>query len=164
APVAPTGWPSAIAPPLGLTRAMSGFTSRSQASTTDANASLISIVSKSSIPSPVRSIMRRVASIGPVSIRAGSTPTRHWSTTRALETAFGPRLLRALLREQAELITVGARDTPLVRDALRALELARRLVALPIRRRVRTAELVAHRGPERHPAHRLDTACERDVD
>ena len=27
--------------------------------------------------------MRRVASIGPVSISTGSTPTRHWSTTRA---------------------------------------------------------------------------------
>ena len=83
APVAPTGWPSAIAPPLGFTRAMSGFSSRSHASTTDANASLISITSRSSIVRPVRSSRRRVASIGPVSISTGSTPTRHWSTMRA---------------------------------------------------------------------------------
>ena len=52
APVAPTGWPSAIAPPFGLTCSMSGFSSRSHASTTDANASLISIVSMSSIVEP----------------------------------------------------------------------------------------------------------------
>ena len=31
----------------------------------------------------MRSRSRRVASIGPVSISTGSTPTRHWSTTRA---------------------------------------------------------------------------------
>ena len=62
---------------------MSGFSSRSHASTTDANASLISITSRSSIVSPVRSSRRRVASIGPVSMSTGSTPTRHWSTTRA---------------------------------------------------------------------------------
>ena len=71
---------------------MSGFSSRSHASTTDANASLISTVSKSAIASPVRSSRRRVASIGPVSISTGSTPTRHWSTMRAR--GRQPELLR----------------------------------------------------------------------
>jgi len=46
-PVAPSGWPSAIAPPFGLTLARSASTSRAQDSTTDANASLISVTSMS---------------------------------------------------------------------------------------------------------------------
>src|SRR5207247_8247718 len=41
--VAPTGWPSAMAPPLMLTRAMSGFNSRSHASRPEATASLIPV-------------------------------------------------------------------------------------------------------------------------
>ena len=68
APVEPSGWPSAIAPPLTLTRSMSGSSSRSQAATTEANASLISIRSMSSIVIPLRSRILRVAGIGPVSI------------------------------------------------------------------------------------------------
>src|SRR5205085_12575665 len=42
APVEPSGWPSAMAPPLTLTRSMSELSSRCQAATTGANASLIS--------------------------------------------------------------------------------------------------------------------------
>ena len=42
APVEPSGWPSAIAPPLTFTRSMSGSSSRCHASTTGANASLTS--------------------------------------------------------------------------------------------------------------------------
>ena len=47
--MAPTGWPIAIAPPFGFTFSMSGLSSRSHASTTEANASLISTVSMSAI-------------------------------------------------------------------------------------------------------------------
>ena len=50
---------------------------------TDANASLISIRSMSSIVIPLRARILRVAGIGPVSISTGSTPTVAWSTTRA---------------------------------------------------------------------------------
>ena len=83
APVAPTGWPRAMAPPPGFTRSMSGCSSRSQASTTEANASLISTTSMSPSDRADRSRMRWVASIGPVSMRTGSTPTRHWWVIRA---------------------------------------------------------------------------------
>ena len=54
-----------------------------QASTTEAKASLISTTSMSSTLRPVRSSSRWVASIGPVSISTGSTPTRQVSTIRA---------------------------------------------------------------------------------
>ncbi len=83
APVPPSGWPRAMAPPFGLVRSGSAPTSRCQASTTEAKASLISNRSMSSIAMPVRSSRRCVASIGPVSMSTGSTPTRHVSTTRA---------------------------------------------------------------------------------
>src|SRR5262249_60331770 len=43
APVAPTGCPMAMAPPLGFTRSMSGLSSRSHARTPEANPSLLSI-------------------------------------------------------------------------------------------------------------------------
>ena len=49
APVPPSGWPRAMAPPLGLTVAGSGWSSRCQARTTEANASLISVTAMSSI-------------------------------------------------------------------------------------------------------------------
>ena len=83
APVPPSGWPRAMAPPLGLVRSRSAPTSLAQASTTEANASLISNRSMSSIVMPVRSSRRWVASIGPVSMSTGSTPTRQVSTMRA---------------------------------------------------------------------------------
>ena len=50
--MAPIGWPSAIAPPFGLTVAMSGWSSFSQASTTEAKASLISTAAMSEIFMP----------------------------------------------------------------------------------------------------------------
>ena len=74
APVAPSGWPSAIPPPLGLTLAGSAPVSLIQASTTGAKASLISTMSISSIDRPVLSNAYRVAGIGPVSMRTGSAP------------------------------------------------------------------------------------------
>ena len=53
-PVAPSGWPRAMAPPLTLTRARSAPVSFCHASTTEAKASLISIRSMSSSDMPVR--------------------------------------------------------------------------------------------------------------
>ena len=52
APEAPTGWPSATAPPLTLTRSGSTPRSRVDCSATDANASLISITSMSAAVEP----------------------------------------------------------------------------------------------------------------
>ena len=72
-----------MAPPLGFVFSRSAPTSLAHASTTEANASLISNVSMSPIDRPVRSSRRCVASIGPVSMSTGSTPTRQVSTMRA---------------------------------------------------------------------------------
>ena len=72
-----------MAPPLGLVLARSAPTALAHAKTTEANASLISKVSIWSMVKLLRSSKRFVASIGPVSISTGSTPTRHVSTTRA---------------------------------------------------------------------------------
>ncbi len=62
---------------------MSGSSSRRQAATTEANASLISIRSMSSIFIPLRSRSFWVAGMGPVSMITGSTPTVVWSTILA---------------------------------------------------------------------------------
>ena len=65
APVAPTGCPIAIAPPLTLMRSMSASCTRWNDSTTDANASLISMMSMSLIFMPLFARIARVASTGP---------------------------------------------------------------------------------------------------
>src|SRR5262249_50949641 len=114
APVAPTGCPMAMAPPLGFTRSMSGLSSRSHASTTEANASLISIVSMSDIAKPVRSNSRRVASIGPVSISTGSTPTRHSSTKRARGRRLSSLAFAAVISSTAAAPSVICDDDPAV--------------------------------------------------
>ena len=67
-PVAPIGCPSAIAPPFGFTRSMSGFSSFSHASTTGAKASLISTASIWSMRMPDFPRACRVAGIGAVSM------------------------------------------------------------------------------------------------
>ena len=85
APVAPSGCPCAIAPPHGLTLSISGFSSFAQDSTTDANASLISIQSISPIETPAFLSASCAAGITPVSCRIGSEPT----ATRARNRAFG---------------------------------------------------------------------------
>src|SRR6266851_7809400 len=73
-PVAPSGWPSAIAPPFGFTRFISGSNVLAQLRTTEAKASLISNTSMSSILSPFFASSLRVAGIGPSSINTGSQP------------------------------------------------------------------------------------------
>ena len=54
APDAPIGWPSAIAPPLTLTRSHGTPSSRAECTATDAKASLISIRSSEPTSSPAR--------------------------------------------------------------------------------------------------------------
>src|SRR6185312_14356969 len=75
APLIPSGWPSAIAPPCGLTKSASSLTPscRRQAIPCEAKASLSSIKSKSLILMPRRSISLRVAGTGPMPIMRGGT-------------------------------------------------------------------------------------------
>src|SRR4051795_10764763 len=101
APVEPSGCPSAIAPPLTLTRSMSGLCSRCQAATTGANASLISNRSMSLIVIPLRSRIFVVAGIGPSSINTGSQPTVVWSTIRARGVSPSSFALSALISSTA---------------------------------------------------------------
>ena len=70
---------------------MSGCSSRSQASTTEAKASLISNRSIWSSLSPAFLSTRWVAGIGPVSMMVGSTPARAVATMRAR--GLSPRAL-----------------------------------------------------------------------
>src|SRR3954454_5308446 len=73
-PVAPSGWPIAIAPPLTLTRSRSMSMSRAKRRTTAANASFISIRSMSSIVRPALARAFFDAGAGPVSMIVGSAP------------------------------------------------------------------------------------------
>ena len=84
-----------MAPPFTFTFAMSGWCSFSHASTTDANASLISTRSMSSMRQPARSSTLVVAGIGPVSIITGSTPASAnvWKRARGVR----PSCVRLLL-------------------------------------------------------------------
>ena len=74
----------AMAPPLGLTWSMSGWSSCSQASTTEAKASLISITSMSSRRSLAFSSTSRVAGMGAVSMMTGSlaATAKVWNRAR----------------------------------------------------------------------------------
>ena len=71
APVAPMGWPRAMAPPLTLSFSGSKCSSRSQARTWAAKASLTSTRSKSSRRSRVFSSSRRTAGTTPMPITCG---------------------------------------------------------------------------------------------
>ena len=85
APLAPSGWPSAIAPPLGLTRASSSArpSSRSTARPCAAKASLSSITSICASVRPVSASTLRVAGAGPMPMMRGATPAVAMPTTRA---------------------------------------------------------------------------------
>src|SRR6266496_6228467 len=76
APVAPSGWPSAIAPPLTFTFSCGTSRSRRNFSTTAANAALTSHRSIWSTVSPALASALRAAGPGPVSMIVGS-----WATT-----------------------------------------------------------------------------------
>src|SRR5207248_1514484 len=83
APVAPSGWPIAIAPPLTLTFSSGRRRSLIHLSTTEANASLSSHRSMSSGVSPAIFRTFSVAGVGPVSMMVGSEPTVAVATIRA---------------------------------------------------------------------------------
>ena len=83
APVAPTGWPSAIAPPFGFTRAASSPKALLTAKACAAKASLDSITSKSSTVRPVFCNRFCTAGMGPIPITAGRTPACAYPNTRA---------------------------------------------------------------------------------
>ena len=85
APLAPSGWPSAMAPPLGLTRGSSSASprSRSTASPCAANASLSSMVSICSRLSPVSASTFLTAGAGPNPMMRGASPAVAMPTTRA---------------------------------------------------------------------------------
>src|SRR5699024_5668106 len=75
APEAPNGCPKEMPPPLTLTRSASTPSSRCQATTTGANASLTSNRSMSLAFIPARSRTVRVAGMGADNIITGSSPT-----------------------------------------------------------------------------------------
>jgi len=83
APLAPSGWPIAIAPPFTFTRASSNFSSRMHATACAANASLISKRSIASTPTPARAMSLLMAGTGPIPICAGSTPADALGPTKA---------------------------------------------------------------------------------
>ncbi len=76
APVAPSGWPSAIAPPIGLTRFAVEFELLITASDCAANASFSSIQPRSSSFRPALFSAAGIASIGPMPMISGGTPRR----------------------------------------------------------------------------------------
>ena len=83
APVAPSGWPRAIAPPSGLTLSGSSSESRITASACAAKASLSSIQSSWSFVSPACFSALGIAAIGPMPITSGRTPATEKLTNRA---------------------------------------------------------------------------------
>ena len=83
APELPIGCPSAIAPPLTLTRAGSRSSPRMQARLCAANASFSSIKSRFGARRPARASAFFVAGIGPSPMKAGSTPAVAETTKRA---------------------------------------------------------------------------------
>ena len=84
APVAPIGWPSAIAPPLTFSRSGSKPSSRSQARTWAANASLTSSRSNWWRRRESRSRSFFTAGTTPMPITLGSTPAAATPRTRAI--------------------------------------------------------------------------------
>jgi hypothetical protein len=93
APEPPVGWPMAMAPPLTFTRDMSGWCSFSQASTTEAKASLISTRSMSSSVSLAFWSTRVVAGMGAVSMMTGSlaATAKVWNRARGVKPSWEAR-------------------------------------------------------------------------
>ncbi|MCY1528410.1 hypothetical protein D9M68_635140 [compost metagenome] len=85
APLAPSGWPRAMAPPLGLTLSLSSAmpSSRITARPCAAKASFSSMTSKSPMDRFRRSISLRTAGTGPMPITRGATPALAMPSTFA---------------------------------------------------------------------------------
>ncbi|MCY1442652.1 hypothetical protein D9M71_590290 [compost metagenome] len=85
APLAPSGWPRAMAPPFGLTRASSSAMPRSRVTARPwaAKASFSSMTSKSATDRFRRSSSLRTAGTGPMPITRGATPALAMPSTFA---------------------------------------------------------------------------------
>ena len=101
APVAPSGWPSAIAPPIGLTLAASSPTVSITASACAAKASFSSIQSMSPSCSPADFSAAGIAAIGPMPMISGGTPRLAKLTKRASGVRPCSRTARSLARIRA---------------------------------------------------------------
>src|ERR1700694_357289 len=119
-PLAPSGWPSAIAPPFVLTRCGSSSRSRTQAITCDAKASFSSTQSISAALSPARARAFCEAGIGPRPMQDGSTPALAGGRIRAsglerrgIPCRHRPVLLESRLQRR-QLLEAGIRPRPLV--------------------------------------------------
>src|SRR5581483_11126030 len=80
----------------------------------EANASLISNTSMSSILRPLLASSVRVAGMGPSSINTGSQPTRHVSTTRARGRHPSSRALSAVISSTAAAPSATCEEEPAV--------------------------------------------------
>ena len=164
----PSGCPSAMAPPFGLTcAASSGRPSRrSTASACEAKASLSSITSKSPIESPSRAISFSEAGAGPMPMMRGGTPATAAPSIRARgrrPCRFAARFARDEERAGAVVDArgiagrhraAGAKRRAELRERLEA-RLARMLVAVDDRR-IALLRRQRHRDDlRREPAVRL---------
>src|SRR6267142_1858930 len=184
APVAPRGWPSAMAPPLTFTFSSGMPSSWATTSGTGAKASLIS---KRSMPLTLRSACAsalRVDGMGPVSISTGSDPATAIETIRArglsprlrarpleaITTAAAPSTIPELLPAcstpsslNGELVQLLARVAPLRRAQLGGQPLRDQpgpVLLEPWRNR----SLAAHRvGAHRHAGHVLHSAGDHQL-
>ena len=160
APEAPSGWPSAIAPPRGLSRSSRHRSAAAQASGTGANASLTSMWSKSAIDIPVRGSTFSVAGIG-----AGEHRDRVVGGDRERVEAGPRRAGRArsarssLMIRRALAPSVSWEELPAVTHPLDLREARRHLLALeggrqlarPSTRRLRPDRLVGGHGRRARP-------------
>src|SRR5512134_551367 len=113
-PEAPIGWPSAMAPPLTLTLPVSQPICRLTAIACAANASLISIRSRSFGSQPARARQRLEAGTGPMPMYLGSTPAE----AKALMRASG---FRPSSRAFLAVVTITAAAPSLMPEALAAV-------------------------------------------
>jgi hypothetical protein len=110
-PVAASGWPSAMAPPLTLSR-ISSPSSRPTASVCAPWASLISKRAMSSSFRPLRSSSRRIAGAGPMPMISGGTPTTAAAASRASGARPHARHRAALATSAAAAASVSAELLP----------------------------------------------------
>ena len=114
APLIPIGCPTLMPPPRTLTLSRSNFSSRSQAITWAANASLISIRSMSAIVSPVRSSTFWVAGTGPIPMISGGTPAQLQPMIRASGVRPSARARSSSIRTMAAAPSVSPLELPAV--------------------------------------------------
>ena len=114
APLIPIGCPTLMPPPRTLTLSRSNFSSRSQAITWAANASLISIRSMSAIVSPVRSSTFWVAGTGPIPMISGGTPAQLQPMIRASGMRPSARARSSSIRTMAAAPSVSPLELPAV--------------------------------------------------